>query len=673
VREQFPSREELAGQLRSPFSSWDLLVIPLILVGLLLLTIAFQGAAAPFGAGSPDLTVTLDPANLPYYGLRTMFRMFLAVLCSLVFTLIVGTLAAKSRRAELVLIPILDFLQSLPILGFLTVTTTIFLGVFRGSLLGLEAAAIFAVFTSQVWNMTFSFYQSLLTTPRELTEAAAALRLSAWQKFWKLEVPFAMPGLVWNTMMSVSGGWFFVVAAEVITVAGRDQPQQLPGVGSYIWLAIQGANVPAMGYAALTLVVLVFVYDQLLFRPIVAWAEQFKFEQSESQDTASSWMLDLLRRARLTRRVVALAGPLLERLSLATSRRDRPGPRAEVAPPVRRRDRLLDRAWMGLVVLAGLALLYVLARFMFGPGLGFADGKPLAPNPNLNSVRTPDLAAQFSAAAVPVGDDQTVYLSDVCAVSEGGTNVSPALASALEAGGVVAPADLPAACAAPLQEAGLVTWPEVLGVARLGLFTAARVITLIVLATLFWTPVGVWIGLRPRLTQIMQPFAQLAAAFPANLLFPIAVVLIAHFALNPNIWLSPLMVLGTQWYILFNVIAGTVAIPNDLKEAARVTGLRGWPWWRSLALPAIFPAFITGGITASGGSWNASIVAEVASWGSTTLVAAGLGAYISRWSTGVFNPHVALGMLGMGVIVLIFNRLLWRRLYRLAEARFRLD
>jgi NitT/TauT family transport system permease protein len=223
--------------------------------------------------------------------------MFLAVLLSLLFTFTVATLAARSRRAEIVIIPTLDFLQSLPILGFLTVTTAIFLGMFRGSLLGLEAASIFAIFTSQVWNMAFSFYHSLITTPRELREAAAVLRLSPWKKFWKLEVPFAIPSLVWNTMMSVSGGWFFVVASEVISVVGRDNDQYLPGVGSYIALAIEQADVAAMVYAGLTLLIIILIYDQLIFRPIVAWSEKFKFEQSEAQEVAQSWMLRLLQRS----------------------------------------------------------------------------------------------------------------------------------------------------------------------------------------------------------------------------------------------------------------------------------------------------------------------------------------------------------------------------------------
>ena len=672
MKRTFPTLGALS--VRGYFSRWDLIAVPLILGALLLLALAFQGSRAPFTASTPDLTVSLDPRYLPYYGLRSFVRMLLAVLFSLAFTFSYATLAAKSRQAEKVMIPVLDFLQSLPILGFLTVTTTIFLGLFRGDALGLEAASIFAIFTSQVWNMAFSFYYSLTTVPRELNEAAAQLRLSGWQKFWKLEVPFATPSLLWNTMMSVSGGWFFVVASEVISVVGRSHAQFLPGIGAYIGRAIQEANVPAMVYAGVTLLIIVLLYDQLLFRPVVAWAEKFKFEQSASADTAQSWMLTLMQRARLVQTLGNLPAAGWERLSLATSRRNRPGRPLELSlSPVRQRAR--DRVWTGLIALCSAGLLYLLATFMFGPGLGTAHGRLLLANPNLNPRFDAAVTRQFRTAGVPVGADQTVWLSSVCAASRAGAGHSPALDRALAASASTAstlPARLPAACAAPMAAAGQVSLAELPPVLLLGLLTLARVMLMIVVATLIWVPVGVWIGLNPRVAQSVQPLAQFLAAFPANLIFPVFVVLIARFHLSPNVFLSPLIVLGTQWYILFNVIAGTVAIPTDLKEAAQVQGLRGWVYWRRLILPGIFPAFVTGGITASGGSWNASIVAEVASWGSTTLTAAGLGAYIAHWSTGEFNAHVALGMLVMGLFVLGFNRLFWRRLYTIAEERYRL-
>lgn len=655
---------------RGYFSRWDLIAVPLILGALLLLALAFQGSREPFAPGTPDLTVSLDPRFLPYYGLRSFVRMLLAVFFSLIFTFTYATLAAKSRRAEKVMIPVLDFLQSLPILGFLTVTTTIFLGLFRGDALGLEAASIFAIFTSQVWNMAFSFYFSLTTIPRELTEAAAQMRLSGWQKFWKLEVPFATPSLLWNTMMSVSGGWFFVVASEVISVVGRTRPQFLPGIGSYIGRAIQEANVLAMVYAGVTLLIIVLIYDQLLFRPIVAWAEKFKFEQSESADTAQSWMLTLIQRARLVQSLGTLPAAGWERLSLATSRRTRPGRPLEQAVSMSRR-RAQDRGWNVVIALVSAGLLYLLATFMFGPALGVRAGQVLAPNVNLNATFDPAVTRRFSGAGVQVGADQTVWLSSMCTV----IRKAPAdtgLKQLVESSGILAGGSLQRACLAPLAAPGQVALAELPGVFVLGLLTLLRVMVMIVVATLVWVPVGVWIGLSPRVAQTVQPLAQFLAAFPANLIFPVFVVVIARFHLSPNVFLSPLIVLGTQWYILFNVVAGTIAIPTDLKEAAHVQGLRGWVYWKRLILPSIFPAFVTGGITASGGSWNASIVAEVASWGSVTLSAAGLGAYIAHWSTGEFNPHVALGMLVMGLFVLSFNRLFWRRLYTIAEERYRL-
>jgi len=670
MRTTFPD----AGVLRPRFklTPWDFIVIPLVIVVILLLTIAFRGASQPFDAATPDLTVSLDPLNLPYYGLRTVFRMFLAVLLSLLFTFTVATLAARSRRAEVVIIPLLDFLQSLPILGFLTVTTAIFLGMFRGSLLGLEAASIFAIFTSQVWNMAFSFYHSLITTPRELQEAAAVLRLSPWKKFWKLEVPFAMPGLIWNTMMSVSGGWFFVVASEVISVVGRDEDQFLPGVGAYIAMAIAEANVVAMAYAGLTLLIIILLYDQLIFRPIVAWAEKFKFEQSEAQETAQSWMLRLWQRSGFAGNLSAI-GATIQRAVPALPSGAHAGPRVETQREPRALDRVIDRVWYGFVIAVTLWAVWFLASYLFGPGLGFDKGHVLASNPNVNVDLSPAIARQFAAAGVTVNPDQTVWLSDVCAATAGGTRIDAALATLLRDTRVSVPDDLAVACATPMVPAGKVAWSDVWECFWLGLLTTMRVVIWIGISTLVWTPIGVWIGLRPRVAQFVQPLAQFAAAFPANLLFPIAVVLITTYALPQNVFQAPLMILGAQWYILFNVIAGTVGIPNDLKEAARVLDLRGWAWWRKLIIPAIFPAFVTGGITASGGSWNASIVSEVVLWGATTLTLTGLGAYIAYWSTGEFNPHVGLGMLVMGLLVLAFNRLFWRQLYILAETRFRLD
>ncbi len=557
---------------------WDAFGLILVIGAIVLIAHGAKGTVAPLSA--LDLApVTLDPWNLPEYALRTTLRMLLAIVCSLIFTLLYGTLAAKSRRAELILVPILDILQSVPILGFLTFTVVFFLGLFPGQVLGAELAAVFAIFTSQAWNMTFSFYQSLRNLPKDLEEAAASFRLSSWQKFWRLDVPFSMPGLVWNTMMSMSGGWFFVVASEAITVG--DTTFNLPGIGAYVALAIKQQNLPAIGYAVLAMLIVILLYDQLLFRPLVAWADKFRFEQTASAEAPSSWVLDLFRRTRALRRVTeTLAG-------MAATTTKLPIPRVRlsgVTLPHLISSRTMDWLWIA-VVFAGTA---------------FAGWKII------NYVGT------------------TLKFTD-------------------------------------LTEA---TW--------LGFITLARVVVLMIIATIIWVPIGVWIGMRPKLAQAIQPLAQFLAAFPANIAFPAAVVLIVHYKLNADVWLSPLMILGTQWYILFNVIAGASAFPSDLKEAASSFHVKGWRWWRHVILPGIFPYYVTGAITASGGSWNASIVAEVASWGDTKLTAVGLGSYIANATEAGDFPRVVLGIAVMCVYVSLFNRLFWRPLYAYGERKFRL-
>jgi NitT/TauT family transport system permease protein len=524
--------------------------------------------------------VSLDPANLPAYALRTTLRMLLAIVCSIVFTFIYAAVAAKSRRAEMVLIPLLDILQSVPILGFLTFTVVFFMNLFPGRVFGAELACVFAIFTSQAWNMTFSMYQSMRNVPKDLEEATQSFHLSGWQRFWRLDVPFAMPGLIWNTMMSMSGGWFFVVASEAITVGNTTVT--LPGVGSYVALAIQKRDLSAIGYAILTMLLVIIAYDQLLFRPIVAWADKFRFEQTASSSAPTSWILDLFRRTRALR---ALSLPFtalnkaISNLHIALPGRLLPASRKRSEP-----SRVVDALWLVLVIAS----------------TGYAAWE----------------AYEYLSA--------TLRLSDVF--------------SAL----------------------------------GYGLITLTRVIVLIALASLIWVPVGVWIGLRPKLAELIQPLAQFLAAFPANLAFPVFVVVIVRYGLNANVWLSPLMILGTQWYVLFNVIAGASAFPGDLREAAGSFHLRGWRWWVKVILPGIFPYYITGAITASGGSWNASIVAEVASWGDTHLTATGLGAYIANATEAGDFPRVILGIVIMCILVTVFNRLLWRPLYAFGERRLRL-
>jgi NitT/TauT family transport system permease protein len=556
----------------------DLIALPLVLGLVFIVAWAGGQMSGPYAPGQ-ELPLTLDPRALPGYALYTVLRMAAALGLSLLFTLVYATLAAKNRYAERILIPMLDVLQSVPILGYLSITVAGFVALFPGSLWGVQMAVIFAVFTSQAWNMTFSLYQSLKTVPRDLTEAAATYQLPAWQRFWRLELPFAMPGLVWNAMMSVSGGWFFVVAAEAITVGGHQV--MVPGVGSYIALAIQERNLGAIGWAILTMLLVILLYDALLFRPVIAWADKFKFDTASAEPAPESRVLDFLQRTRLLRRAAVVPG-LLWQLSLRLSVRP-------ARPPAARTGEAWSRgAELAFNILLGLLL---------------------------------------AAVAVAVWR--------------------------------IVPRDF--------------GWAEVSHVFLLGLATAARVFVLVILASLVWVPVGIWIGQRPKLARRVQPLAQFLAAFPANLLFPLVVVFIVHFHLNVDVWTSPLMILGSQWYILFNVIGGAAALPSELKEASRNLGLRGWLRFRRLLLPGVFQSYVTGALTASGGAWNASIVAEVVSWGSHTLVATGLGAYIAEATAAGDVHRVALGTGVMALFVIAFNRFVWHRLYRFAETRWRLD
>ncbi len=558
---------------------WDVAALILVFGVFVLMSYGSRGMTSPLNAPE-TAALSLDYSQLPYYGLRTTLRMFAAIVVSLIFTFTYATLAAKSRRAEMVLIPLLDVLQSVPILGFLSFTVTFFLALFPGSTLGAECAAIFAIFTSQAWNMAFSFYQSLRSVPRDLEEVAANFRLTPWQKFWQLETPFAMPGLIWNMMMSMSGGWFFVVASEAISVG--DVNVRLPGIGSYLALAIDNKRIDCVVAAVIAVAVIILAYDQLLFRPIVAFADKFRVELTVSQTKADSWVRDLFSHTRWLQRVMSYPAALLHATSLLPLKLPVPIRRGGAANP--KIELTLDLIWYMII---GVALFVSLTMIV-----GF-----------------------------------------------------------LHTG---------------------VDMEEVRNVATLTFYTLLRVMALIAVASLIWVPAGVWIGLRPRIAEKAQPLAQFLAAFPANVLFPIAVIGILRFKLDPDIWLSGLIVFGTQWYIAFNVIAGASAFPNDLREVTQNFGIKGWSWWKSVILPAIFPYYITGAITASGGSWNASIVAEYVKWGNDTVSAHGVGAYIAKATADGDFPKIVLGVAAMSIVVTLINRLFWRQLSAFAERRLRL-
>ncbi|HEY5237463.1 MAG TPA: ABC transporter permease subunit [Rhizomicrobium sp.] len=558
-------------------SRWDVLAAALVFGFIVLFAESSRHLVEPL-AGLTPKHIYLDPTHLPEYAARTALRMLIALFFSLVFTFTYATWAAKSPRAGALLIPLLDILQSVPILGFLSVTVVFFLSLAPGRILGAEMAAVFAIFTSQAWNMAFSFYQSLRTVPLELTEAGRVFGLSAWARFWRIEVPFAMPSLIWNMMMSMSGGWFFVVISEAVTVGNTSFT--LPGVGSYIALAIEHRDLGAVFWAIGAMLVVILIYDQLMFRPLVAWADRFRVDQETEGEPPTSWALTMFRRSRL---IAAITAPF----DAAISWSYRLSPPAPVPFVTRnpRAERAAEFAWNGLIVL-------------------------------------------FAAyAAWRIYQFASVHF----------------------------------------------VWQEVARALGLGFLTMLRVIILIGIASAIWTPIGIYVGLRPKLTAIVQPVAQFLAAFPANLLFPVAVSLIVAFNLNPDIFLSPLMVLGTQWYILFNVIAGASAMPRELRDVSTNLRLRGWLWWRKVALPGVFPFYVTGAITASGGSWNASIVTEIVTWGRQTLHAHGIGTYIAEATTAGDFHRIVLGVGIMCFYVVLMNRVLWRPLYRYAERKYQLS
>ncbi len=548
-------------------------------------TLALLYVAARVGAESfvrfhpPDVIpqINLDPRNLPNYAARSTLRMFIALICSTLFTFIYGYSAARSPKAERVLVPLLDILQSVPVLGFLSVTVTAFIALFHGSLLGLEAASIFAIFTGQAWNMTFSFYQSLRTVPAELDEMATLYGLSKWERFTRLELPVSAIGLVWNGMMSFGGGWFFLAASESISVLNRQYT--LPGLGSYVAAAIAARDMRALGYAIGTMIILILLIDQFFWKPLVNMADRYKLELSAGEEQRF-WVVELWRTASLPRRIESLIAPLWHAVDRWLSQRTA----AVEDPPSAHPSRKSDLLFNAIMIVFIVALLIAGVHFV------------------LHGV--------------------------------GGREVAHA--------------------------------------AILGTATAARVLVLIVLSTLVWTPIGVAIGLSPKLARLTQPLVQIAASFPANFLFPFATLGFIKLGITLNWGSMLLMALGAQWYLLFNVIGGAQAIPNDLREMARSFNLRGWKRWRFLLGPSIFGTWVTGAITASGGAWNASIVAELVSWGPTTLKADGLGAYIADATSKGDWPRIVLGVGLMSIFVVTLNRLVWRPLYALAQRRYQI-
>lgn len=534
----------------------------------------------PIGPKGIPSAVSTDLINLPYYTLRSVFRMMLALIASLIFTIVYGSLAARSRRLGKVLIPLLDILQSVPILGFLSATVTIWLVIFPGSMMGVEAASIFAIFTSQAWNMTFSFHRSLLSEPKELDEAVRSLQLTHWQRFWVLDMPNAMIPLLWNCMMSVGGGWFFLTASEMISV--NNHTYALPGVGSFVAQSAAENKLGNIWWAILSMIVVVFAIDFFLWKPLTAWSERFRITQSASDEERKSAVLTLIRHSHADEVISKLFSPIREWLEIITRPFGRTGSQWPRKASQRKLGDLVFNIVMAVLIL-GLA-----AQMLY-------------------FVATRTGLQEFATAGA------------------------------------------------------------------LGALTFARVAVLIFVSSLIWVPVGVYIGMNPKISRIMQPVVQILASFPANFIFPFAMMWFMAWHIDLGWGSIILMALGTQWYILFNVIAGASAIPDDLREMTRSFRLNRVLKWKTLVLPAIFGSWCTGGITAAGGAWNASIVAEIVEYGKNHMATQGLGAYITNATTVGDSVKTLVGVTVMSLIVVLSNRLFWTPLQRYSAKRFVLN
>jgi NitT/TauT family transport system permease protein len=530
------------------------------------------------GPFTPHVEISRSPAALPIYAGYSLLRIALAYLLSLIFAIVYGYIAAYRPRAERFMIPLLDVLQSIPVLSFLPGVMLAMAALFPGRQLGVELGAVLLIFTGQVWNIAFSFYASLKSIPREMREAATIYRFNWWQRFLQIELPFATIGLVWNSMMSVAGAWFFLMACE------QFGDFRLPGLGSYLQSAADNGDTRSIFLGITTMVTVIVLMDQLIWRPVIAWAEKFKFEQVESTSAPTSWVLDFLRSSKgvayLRKRAVR---PLSEQMIHYFAGQNE---KKLAASPSEESEAVLW-AWrvVGLAVLAAIA--YAVVRVVM----------------TLAGLH----AAEFHQLGLGLGA------------------------------------------------------------------TFLRVNAALILGALWTIPVGVAIGFNPRMARIAQPLAQIAASVPATALFPVVLLILIRLGGGLGLGSIVLLLLGTQWYILFNVIAGAMAIPTDLKEAASVFGLHGWERWRKLILPGIFPFLVTGLVTASGGAWNASIVAEYFHFKGQTYSTTGVGAMISA-ATDAKNFNMLLaGTIALAAVVVTTNRLVWRRLYRLAETRYKLE
>ncbi|MEQ9116515.1 MAG: ABC transporter permease subunit [Rickettsiales bacterium] len=560
-------------------SWWDFVAISLIFWIFILIVNGAEYMYSPVPLNL-DKPISLEFSNIPEYALRTTLRMFIGLAISIVFSVIYALLAAKVKRLERVLISLLDILQSIPVLGYISFTVTGFIALFPNNILGFELAVIFAIFTCQVWNITYSIYQSIITLPKDLQDAAKMARLNPVQKFFLVEFPYSIPSLVWNMMLSMSAAWFFVVASEAI-IEGNQQ-YFLPGIGSYIAAAIYHQNIDAIIYAIGVMVVVIFLYDQFFFRPLVDWAEKFKYEKTYNPIGKKSWVYMLFTNSELVEIALKPFKKLYAFLIAAPAKSHK----LELKKKPNRfaLSKFWDFLWYAIIAAAGVHAFYHVYVYLA----------------------------------------QHLKLSDVYETME------------------------------------------------LGLISTIRIVIMMIITIIIWLPISIYIGMRPKIAKIVQPLALTFASFPANLIFPLCVYYISNHNLDPNIWLSFLLIFSMQWYLVFNIVSGVSAMPDEIKTAAFNLQIKGIAWYRKILIPAILPSFLVGAITAWGSAWNATIIVEFAEWGKTELIAKGLGAYITEATDMGEMAKIILGVAVMVFYVELFNRLLWRPIFNYADKMERL-
>ena len=530
--------------------------------------------------------------KLPIYIANTIVRILIALLISLVFSIIIGTLAAKKRKAESVIIPIIDVLQSIPILGFLTISVAGFISIFPHSLWGAQIAIIFSLFTAQVWNMTLSLYQSLKTLPKELSDVADIYHLSLWQKLWRIEIPYALPGLIWNIMMSVSASWFMVVASETIVINISKQTSaiiNLPGIGTFISQANLEKNYTAIFMAVVAILATIVIYDKIIFKPLLTWSKKFTNNEIEHKNIKNGWCDKILQRSKLFNGLKSHISHCCNAIiDLPVLKKDLTNNKKNKPSQIKEKYTAFKKVFKAIYIFT-IFTIFTLSLWYF-----------------------------------------TYYKSTIA-------------------------------------------MDEIVKIFLLTLVTGARVFTLIIISSIIWVPIGVWIGTKPNIAEKSQTYVQIFASFPVNIIYGVFATLIIKLNLNFDIWCIFLMSLGTQWYILFNVIAGASAIPYELKMVSENMQLRGLVKWFKFLLPAIMPFYITGAITAAGGAWNASIICEYIQWGDNAVTtASGIGSYIAGkyYAPEDNSEDIIIGVMIMCVIVILTNKFFWRKLYDYTNKKF---